>query len=151
MWMNKCGNLWRGCKFHWKQSVEHVSRSYAIVQPELSTRFMSLIHGLSTVSNSSEFKQVASSLLLEFPALQSWALWWLRDVVASSLFSAVASNSLRRIWSQIPATSNPVELQHSFLHKGVGKKMEDFPGFKGLWDVAEEQRRQFEAVKCMSV
>jgi hypothetical protein len=63
----------------------------------------------------------------------------------------MASDSLRKIWSQIPSTSNPVESQHSFLHKGVGKKLDDFAGFKGLWDLAEERKRRFEAVDCAFV
>jgi hypothetical protein len=69
VWREESSSLWQGCKFHWKQSVERVSKSHGVVRPELSTRFMSLVHGLSTANNPAEFEQVARDLLLEFPTL----------------------------------------------------------------------------------
>lgn len=137
----------RGCLTHFNGSGLRLKRNGGVVSPEQADLFLHLIHELTSHDTSlPEFGKAVSKIRSNFPKSEGWLSWWLRPSIASTIFP-IKSLMDTELADQIPATSNPVEHQHSLLHRANGIDHDLIPGIKKLHLNIEKIHQHYLAVK----
>lgn len=135
----------RGCLFHWRQSTIRI-RDSPIISQEKRADFENLTKALIDVADPDEFDRVASLLDSEFPEARPWTKWWLTPSNARQIFPSQMRHDVVPPGS-VPRTANPVEAQHSVLHRASGKNHDLLPGMKGLFLRQKEVYAGFKAIR----
>ncbi|KAH7908558.1 hypothetical protein BJ138DRAFT_1205112, partial [Hygrophoropsis aurantiaca] len=92
-----------------------------------------------------EFDSAVKQLRDDFPRVEGWLNWWLRPAFASMIFPSRSQVSPALI-ERLPGTSNPVETQHSLLHRATGTDQDAHQGVKKIFLHVEEIRAQYNAI-----
>jgi hypothetical protein len=74
-----------GCYFHFKQSVQKLQSTKAIVPDEKSKKWNKCIKLLMS-EDEKDFQQAVDDIPDEFPAAENWLRWWLMPVHAEMIF-----------------------------------------------------------------
>ena len=132
----------KGCQEHYHRGVTKLSRSPALIPPEMADAFKDRAIALISATDTDDFMSRVSHLIRDFPSIGPWISWWLRESHARMLFS-----SQRRMdtdtWDSIPSTTNAQESQHFKMYSARGKHHSLLEGLKNLYDIAFMLKRQF--------
>lgn len=134
--------LLKGCLQHFRAGVTRIKRISGVIPPASTEAFESRAMALLDASDSKDFHARAVALVRDFPKVDSWLAWWMRESHATMLFT-----SERRmdsdIWDSIPATTNAEEAMHWKLYCAAGRKHPMMEGMEALYKVAEYYQRLF--------
>ena len=96
------------------------------------------------------FKDGIRELAVTYPDVAPWLSWWVRDEVASMLFT-----SQRRmepaIWDSIPDTTNAEEAMHWKLYASIGRDHSLMEGIRSILRFAEHIAKLIEAAESMFI
>lgn len=136
----------RGCATHFNGSTLRIKRNGNIVPSGSADHFQSLINELLAKETTlAAFDQAVEELKAEFPAAEGWLMWWLRPRNAMMIFPIKSKMDLK-LQKQLPKTSNPVEHQHSLLHRSNGVDQDLVSGIKKLHLNVERLHDHYRAV-----
>lgn len=121
---------------HFRANATRVSRINAVVPPESADQFKSRTLGLLDVQDATEFLQLASELLNDFPKIGPWLSWWLRPEHASMLFTSHRVMAATT-WESIPDTTNAEESMHHKIYSGLERDHTFLDGLEALYRFAE--------------
>lgn len=139
-----------GCLVHWKRSVLQVKNKSGLVPPDHRTTFARLTDRMvSDKTTLDEFTNIESDIRRLFPNVRGWLDWWMRPTTASMIFPARYTGS-QTVRSQVPKTSNPVESQHSLLHRSGGVDHDILAGIEGIVQYVDEFEARYNAVLGVS-
>lgn len=112
----------RGCLVHFERSSLRVKHSTGLVPAERVEEFSGLIRTMTAETTDADtFLEATEQIRDGFPNVLSWLAWWLIPANASMIFPAARLMDSALI-PQTPATSNPIESQHSLLHRATGTR-----------------------------
>ncbi|KAH7907178.1 hypothetical protein BJ138DRAFT_1014934 [Hygrophoropsis aurantiaca] len=112
-------SLIKGCQQHFRSQVTRVSKISGAVPPHLKEHFQDRTMSLLEAPNVTEFNHTVDALLQDFPQIETWLRWWLRESHASMLFPPF--RAMREdIWQSIPNTTNAEESMHWKIYRAVG-------------------------------
>lgn len=137
----------KGCVTHFGGSGLRLRKNGKIVPPEDVELFQYFMSQLTSRDTSPQaFDQIIDDFRARFPLAKGWISWWLRPANASMIFPAKSRMDVELV-DQIPNTSNPVEHQHSLLHRSNGIDQDLIPGIKKLHLYIEKIHDEYQAIK----
>ncbi|KAF9468215.1 hypothetical protein BDZ94DRAFT_1184677 [Collybia nuda] len=128
--------LLKGCQQHFRNQVTRVKKISGVVHPSLSDAFENRTIALLSARDLETFTQLAQALLRDFPKIEGWLKWWLRESHAKMLFSPYREMAEEN-WDSIPDTTNAEESMHWKLYSAIGKNHDVMGGLVSLWHFAE--------------
>ena len=102
----------KGCKNHYLEAVNQVSRLGAIVPSEQAPQFKRMMHSLLETTSPAEFSSGCDAVIRHFPRTANHVNWWRRPKVAQKLFLGVRSME-PELWDSMAQTNNAEEAMHS--------------------------------------
>ena len=141
----------QGCKTHFQRSVMRLKKDTHIVPVHLRDTFQECVNILLSTHSREEYEDTMRRLRSGFPSImKAWISWWARPHVASMIFPACRrdgdeDDDFRD--SEVPQTSNPIETQHSLLHRATGKGYDLVPGIEAIFGYVRQLTTQYAAVK----
>jgi hypothetical protein len=102
------GTLLKGCLQHWRESVNRIATSHAIIPPEQESQFRWLISMLYNADNMAVFNSTAEAIQSMFPSTTDWLTWWLRIEHAAMLFPCITATQpeeSQKYTSHLPGSS----------------------------------------------
>ena len=132
----------KGCKFHFGQSVERVTRSRVIISKESEAQFKSLCFQMISAQTQELAQQSINRICEKWPQMMRWLNWWLQESVARMLFACFRDNE--RHWL---TTSNPSESFNVDMQNCIGKGLSITAFVVGFHRYMEYYEARFESVK----
>ncbi|KAG2342537.1 hypothetical protein BDR05DRAFT_912948 [Suillus weaverae] len=118
---NAATGLLKGCQQHFRSQVTRVSKiTGAAVSPELRDHFKDRAMSLLDAGTLDEFRRIAQALLDDFPLIEKWLRWWMREQHAKMLFQPFRTTD-PVVWTALPSTTNAQEAMHWKLYRAAGK------------------------------
>ena len=137
----------RGCEVHYGRSLLRLRSNGSLVPPEKMSRFNSITTGMRSPDvTPEEFLAMVAEFQAEFPKLAGWLDWWLRPTVAPTIFPSCTRTVATRLL-ETSATSNPVEGQHSLLHRATRTDLDVLEGIRYLYKHMARFEKQYLAIK----
>ncbi len=139
----------QGCHVHFQRSAMRLKKDKSIIPPELLDTFEVCLHTLLSPETSlDQFRETMNTLRTQFPPLlKGWIAWYEQPQVALMIFPACRKNPDDFRLSEIPRTSNPIEVQHSLLHHSTGKDYDLIPGIEALFRHSRQIETQYRSVQ----
>lgn len=130
-----------GCDIHCEKSVKRLCQSAAIIPPAQVLYFRTLVNKLKSrdPDDMEVFVETTQEIHNEFPNARDWLEWWLQPAIASMIFPAASSVDLD-LRDLLPATTNPVEHQHSLLNRAVGYGNDLITGVRKMLKHIQERK-----------
>jgi len=132
----------KGCKFHFGQSVERVTRSRVIISIESEAEFKSLCFKMINAGTQELAQQSINQICEKWPRMIRWLNWWLQESVARMLFTCFRDNE--RHWL---STSNPSESFNADMQNCIGKGLSIAGFLVGFHRYMDYYEARFESVK----
>ncbi|KAH7907135.1 hypothetical protein BJ138DRAFT_1215655, partial [Hygrophoropsis aurantiaca] len=139
--------LLKGCQQHFRSQVTRVSKISGVIPPDQKEHFQDRAKSLLTAANLDAFHKIADALLRDYPNVENWLRWWMRDTHASMLFEPFRSMP-DHIWESIPNTTNAEEAMHRKLYVAAGKYHTLLEGLVYLKGFAQYFETQAAAQAC---
>jgi hypothetical protein len=137
----------RGCEVHYGHSLLRLRSNGSLVPPEKISRFNSITASMkSTKTTPEEFLSLVAEFRVDFPKLAGWLDWWLRPAVASTIFPSCTKTIATRLL-ETSATSNPIEGQHSLLHRATRTDLDVLEGIRYLYKNMTRFEKQYLAIQ----
>jgi hypothetical protein len=106
----------KGCKFHWRKSIESICKIKDIVLPELTNTFKALCYRMVNTESRKTMSECIAEIDQQFPGTRSWIRWWLHHDIGGMLFKA--NNTLTPALQDDPNnTSNAQESLYRDLYR----------------------------------
>ncbi|KAI1789317.1 hypothetical protein LXA43DRAFT_893128, partial [Ganoderma leucocontextum] len=142
----------QGCEVHFQRSAMRLKKDSLLVPPHLRDTFQECVNVLLRTRDRNEYEQTMARLRSNFPSvMQGWISWWARPHISAMIFPACypgdANEADNFRDSEIPHTSNPIETQHSLLHRATGKGCDLIPGIEALFAHVKQLKIQYDAAK----
>lgn len=134
----------KGCVRHYRAGVTRISRISGVIPPASIDAFVARAEGLLKAEDSEDFRGRVRTLIRDFPLVESWLSWWLRDSHASMLF-VTERRMDSDIWDSLPMSTNAEEAMHWKFYCAVGRDHALMEGLEGLCKVAAYFERVFNA------
>ena len=136
-----------GCEVHYGRSLLHLWSNGSLVPPEKISRFSSITLGMCSVKTTpEEFLNLVAEFRADFPKLAGWLDWWLRPAVAPTIFPSCTKTVATRLL-ETSATSNPIEGQHSLLHRATRTDLDVLEGIRYLHKHMARFEKQYLAIE----
>ncbi|KAL1715944.1 hypothetical protein EV715DRAFT_293655 [Schizophyllum commune] len=142
----KALRLLKGCRQHFSAQVTRVSGIGGVVHPLRREEFCNRARDLVNLKSKADFQSAANSLLRDFPKVQPWLEWWLRDNTARMVFESQREMDIE-LWNSLPETTNAEESLHNKIYKGIGKDFTLMEGLNALWLFADGLQKQSSAAE----
>jgi len=128
------GTLLRGCKVHFRTSVNRIAKLSAVVAPNHKAAFIQLATGLLDCTSPAEFNEGCEEIKRQFPGATNWITWWRRPNVASKLFEGMKTMD-PQLWESAPSTTNAEEAMHSKMYAHIGRGHQLLAGLRRLFQL----------------
>ncbi len=150
--LDDASDFQQGCEIHFQRSAMRLKKDKAIVPPDLLNTFEVCLHTLlSPGTTLDEWRATMNTLRTVFPpVMKGWIAWYEQPRIAAMIFPACSKNATDFRLTEIPRTSNPIEVQHSLLHHATGKDYDLIPGIEALFRHARQIETQFRAAQGAS-
>ncbi|KAF8833213.1 hypothetical protein BDN67DRAFT_986171, partial [Paxillus ammoniavirescens] len=112
--------LLKGCCQHFESQVTRVLKISAIVHPSQKEHFCDCVLSLCNGNTMEDFTHITDALLRDYPQMEKWLRWWMREEHARMLFESFRQMD-EHIWHFVPGTTNAQEAMHYVLYAAVGK------------------------------
>ena len=137
----------RGCEVHYGCSLLRLRSNGSLVPPEKMSRFNSITAGMRSPDvTPEEFLAMVAEFRVDFPKLAGWLDWWLRPTVAPTIFPSCTRTVATRLL-ETSATSNPIEGQHSLLHRATRTDLDVLEGIRYLYKHMARFEKQYLAIE----
>ncbi|KAI0314864.1 hypothetical protein OF83DRAFT_1174376 [Amylostereum chailletii] len=133
-----------GCRFHWRDHANRAAKNISANNWPTFSHLIDVIGGKSTTTE--EFNQAVIKICGLSPELDSWFDWWLRPRIAQMIFPACAQGD-KSLRDQVSKTSNPIESQHSLLHRATGKEHRGREAIESLHQYVKPLERARDAIQ----
>lgn len=102
-----------------------------VIPQDKRAAFRKLSNDLVKAPDLGQFRASAMEMLQQFPLVQPWLAWWLRDEHASMIFQSHKRMD-PLLWDSMPDTTNAEESMHWRLYRAVEKKHDLMEGIYGV-------------------